>query len=338
MQEPNSPRLRIGILGTAKIARSFATGLRPSETVEVIAIASRDAAKAEAFALEFKIPTAYGSYANLLENPTVEAVYVPLPNALHAEWSIRAIEAGKHVLCEKPLAATRAEAQAMFEAARRRSVTLVEGFPYRSQPQTLKLKALTDSGIIGTLVSMHAAFGFPLTDPNNIRFDPALAGGALMDVGTYPVSLVRLLAGERPSRVYTSARWHSTGVDETLVASLEHRSGFLAQISCSFMTALHRQALIAGSAGMLQSTYWNTPPPGVPAIVQLKRGIGADSPFEDIEVPAVNGFRAEAESFARAIRLGPGHWNGATPEESLDIAATLEAILESARAGAPVEF
>jgi predicted dehydrogenase len=338
MHAPASSRLRIGILGTARIARAFATDLDPSDTVEVTAVASRDVAKAAQFAHEFKIPAAYGSYEELLDDGAVDAVYVPLPNGLHAAWSIRAVEAGKHVLCEKPLAATAADVTAMFEAARRRSVTLVEGFPYRSQPQTLKLKALVESGAIGRLISMHAAFGFTLADSGNIRLDPALAGGALMDVGTYPVSLVRLLAGERPSRVYTSARWHSSGVDETLIASLEHRSGFLAQISCSFATALHRQALIAGSAGMLQSTYWNTPPPDRPVVVQLKRGIGADSAFEDIEVPALNGFRAEAESFALAIRLGPGHWKGATPDESLDIAATLEAILHSARTGAPVDL
>jgi len=328
----------MGILGTAKIARAFATGVGPSNTVRVTAVASRTAAKAAQFAREFDIPTAYGSYEQLLQDAAVDAIYVPLPNGLHAAWCIRAIEAGKHVLCEKPLAPTAADVRAMFDAARRHSVTLVEGFPYRSQPQTLKLKELADSGAVGRLVSIHAAFGFTLTDPGNIRFDPGLGGGSLMDVGTYPVSLVRLLSGERPTRVYTSARWHSTGVDESLIASLEHRSGLLAQISCSFTTALRRQALIAGTAGMLQTTYWNSPPPDRPSVVQLKRGITADSRLEDVEVPALNGFRAEAEAFERSIRLGASHWNGATPDESLDIAATLEAMLHSGRSGKPVDI
>ncbi len=327
----------MGILGAAKIARAFATGVGTSNTVEVTAVASRTAAKAAQFATEFEIPTAYGSYQQLLDDPAIDAIYNPLPNGLHAEWCIRALEACKHVLCEKPLAATATDVRAMFAAARRRGVTLVEAFPYRSQPHTIKLKELVDAGTIGRIVSIQAAFGFTVADAENVRFDPELAGGALMDAGTYPVSLVRQLAGARPIRVYASALWHARGVDQTLIASLEHRSGLMAQISCSFTTGTHRHALIAGTAGVMQTTYMNNPPLDRPAVLHLKRGTSADAAYESIEVPALNGFRAEAESFERSIRLGSGHWNGATPEESLDIMLTLEAILQSGRTQKPVE-
>ena len=331
MQDLPSPCLRMGILGAANIARSFVAGVAASSTVKVTAVASRDRAKAIRFAKDTGVRCACGSYEELLADPTIDAIYNPLPNSLHAEWSIRAIEAGKHVLCEKPLAATANEARAMFAAARHHSVTLVEGFPYRAQPHAIKLKELVDSGVIGHLQSIQAAFGFTVPRAEDIRFDPTLAGGALMDAGTYPVSLVRLLAGERPTRVFAAARWHATGVDQTLMASLEHPNGLLAQISCSLATGLHRQALIAGTAGVIQTTFLNFPPLDRPAVLNLKRGVSWDEPYETIEVPAVDGFRAEAESFERLIRFGPDHWTGATPEESVDIMLTLEAILQSAR-------
>ncbi len=331
------PPLRLGILGTANIARAFVTGVAPSATVAVTAVASRSAAKAVQFAGEFGIPAAYGSYQQLLDDPAIDAIYVPLPNGLHAEWCVRAAEAGKHVLCEKSLAVTSADVVRMFAAARRQGVLLFEAFPYRSQPLTRKLGELVAGGAIGHLVSIQAAIGFTLADAGNIRFVPALGGGALLDAGTYPVSLVRLLAGERPTRVYAAARWHATGVDESLIASLEHRNGLMAQVSCSFATGLHRQALIAGSAGVIQTTYTNSPPPDRPAILELKRGTPGHAAHETIEAPALNGFRAEAESFERAIRAGSSQWNGATPEESLDIMLTMEAILESGRTRRPVD-
>jgi D-xylose 1-dehydrogenase (NADP+, D-xylono-1,5-lactone-forming) len=335
---PPSDPLRIGILGTARIARSFISGVAPSKTVEVTAIASRQADKAQRFAEQTGVQRSFGSYVGLLADPTVDAVYIPLPNSLHAEWTIRAIQAGKHVLCEKPLAATAAEARAMFAAARSQGVMLVEGFPYRSQPQTAKLQELLTAGVIGKVQTIQAAMGFTVTDPLNIRLNPTLVGGVLMDAGIYPVSLIRLVAGERPGRVYAAARWHPNGVDQTLIASVEHPSGLLAQISCSFTTAMHRQALIAGTTGILRTTFMNNPPLDRPAELQVKQGLAPDSTFETIEVPAVNGFRAEAESFERLIRHGSSHWSGATPEESLDIMMTLEAMLNSARARRPVDL
>jgi xylose dehydrogenase (NAD/NADP) len=336
MNESAGGPVRVGVLGAAKIARAFIAGTKPSRRVEVVAVASRTAQKAEQFASETGVGRHHGSYEALLADAAIEAVYIPLPNSLHAQWSIRACEAGKHVLCEKPLCATGAEARAMFAAARRHGVHLVEGYPYRAQPQTLKLLELIESGAIGKLQLIQASFGFTLAAGPNIRIDPALAGGALMDAGTYPVSLVRMVAKERPSRVHAVARW-SGGVDHALAATIEFASGVLAQISCSFSTSVHRQALIAGTGGVIQTPFLNHPPLDRPAQLLLKRGVAADQEFETIRVPALNGFLAEAESFAALVRTGDedARWYGPSPEESLDIVLMLEAILRSAREGKP---
>src|SRR5882672_9942632 len=235
--------LRIGILGTANIARSFIQGVSASKRLTVSAIASRDDAKARAFARDFAIARHFGSYEALLADRDTDAVYVPLPNSLHAEWSIAAARAGKHVLCEKPLSATAAEARAMFDAAQRHGVHLVEGYPYRAQPQTLKLRELLDAGVIGDVRLIQSSFGFTLGAGENIRLSPQLAGGALMDIGTYPVSLVRMIARSRPARVQAVAQW-TAGVDRALSATLAFESGLFAQVTCSFSTCLHRQALI----------------------------------------------------------------------------------------------
>jgi predicted dehydrogenase len=338
MTQTRESPLRIGVIGAARIARDFVIGAGLSRTVLVAAVASRDPDKATRFARELGIPRAYGSYAELLADPEIDAVYNPLPNTLHAEWSMEAAKAGKHVLCEKPLATNAGEARAMFNAARHHGVMLVEGFPYRAQPHALKLEELIASGAIGRVQTMQAAFGFTMTDTANIRLDPGLAGGALLDAGTYPVSLVRLVAGQRASRAHAVARWHASGVDQTLVATLEHPGGLLAQISCSFTTGIHRHALIAGDAGVIQTTYLNNPPLDRPALLQLKRGVSSQSVYESVEVPACNGFQAEAESFERLVRLGWEHWTGATPAESVDIAMALDAIIESARSRRPVDI
>jgi D-xylose 1-dehydrogenase (NADP+, D-xylono-1,5-lactone-forming) len=337
MQGCSSECLRMGVLGTAGIARDFIASVASSGSVKITAIASRSLEKGRGFAHDTGVARYYGSYEELLADRDIDAIYNPLPNSLHAEWSIRALEAGKHVLCEKPLAVTAIEARAMFAAAQEHGLKLVEGFPYRVQPHAIKLKEMIDQGAIGKLTSIQAAFGF-FAIGQDIRLDPALAGGALLDGGTYPVSLVRLLAGRRPTRVSTMARWHATGVDQTLIASLEHANGLLAQISCSIASGPHRQALITGTDGVIQTSYLNFPPLNRPAVMQLRRGHSWEAPYETVESPAVDAFRAEAESFERLIRLGPAQWTGATAEESIDIMLTLEAILQSAHTRREVEI
>ncbi len=332
-----SPRsLRIGVLGAANIARQFIAGVRPSTRVSVTALASRDVERARSFARETGVAQVHSTYEALLADPAIDALYIPLPNSLHAEWSIRAAEAGKHVLCEKPLATSAREARAMFEAARRNGVQLAEAYPYRAQPQTLKMRELLAAGAIGRLQFVHAAFGFPLADPSNIRMNPALAGGALMDAGCYPVSLVRTIAGERPVRVQAMATRAESGVDRTLVASMEFASGLLAQISCSFATARHRHAFIAGDAGSIATTYFNETSSALPPVIEVRRGSGWDAERETVTCAATNGFLAEAEAFRDLVVHGRETWIGASIEESIDIATTLEALAASAREGVAV--
>ncbi len=346
MSQSVAGAVRVGVLGAANIARSFISGVKPSTRVVVAAVASRTAEKAERFARETGVPRFHSSYEALLADPEIDAIYNPLPNSLHAEWSIRACDAGKHVLCEKPLCTSGDEARAMFAAARKSGVHLVEGYPYLAQPQTISLLELLDSGAIGTLQLIQASFGFTLAAGANIRINSDLAGGSLMDAGTYPISLIRMAAQERPSRVHAVAHW-AHGVDRALAATLEFKSGLLAQITSSFSTSLHRQALIAGTAGVIQTTFLNHPPLDRPAEFLVKRGSGADEDFETVQAPALNGFRAEAESFAGLIRgtnvsetgtSAASRWDGPSPQESIDIALTLEAILQSARAGRPVDL
>jgi D-xylose 1-dehydrogenase (NADP+, D-xylono-1,5-lactone-forming) len=312
-------------------------GVRPSRHVAVTAVASRSADTARQFAEETAISRHFGSYDSLLADRDIDAVYNPLPNSLHAEWSLRAIRAGKHVLCEKPIAASAQEARAMFAAAKQHAVYLVEGFPYRAQPQTLKLRELLSAGVIGQARLVQATFGFTLTDAANIRLNPMLAGGALMDVGTYPVSLIRLIAGQRPTRVAAVAHW-SGGVDRTLAATLEFAGGMLAQVSCGFDSALYRQASIVGSRGVIRTSFLNHTSPQNPGELFLREGIDAAAVERIIQTDSTNGFLAEAESFERLVREGPAQWTGASPEESIDIMLALDALLESARIGRAVEL
>jgi len=337
MNSSSDSPLRIGVLGAAKIARLFAEGVRASRKIVVTAVASRDVSRATAFARDANIAHVHSSYEALLGDPDIDAIYVPLPNNLHAVWSIRAAEAGKHVLCEKPLAATAAAARAVFEAAQGNGVFAVEAYPYRAQPQTLKLRELLAANTIGRLQLIQASFGFPLTDAANIRMSPDLAGGALMDAGSYPISLVRTIAGARPTRVHAVSRWAESGVDLTTLAILEFSSGLLAQISCSFATARHRHAFIAGDAGSISTTYLNDTSSAFPPLLEVKRGTGWDAQREIIETASSNGFLAESESFHDLVRHGWGQWVGATPDESIDIALTLDALAVSARTGAPAE-
>ncbi|HYQ98553.1 MAG TPA: Gfo/Idh/MocA family oxidoreductase [Casimicrobiaceae bacterium] len=323
--------MRIGILGAARIARLFVDSVRPSTKVAVVAIAARDATRARAFAAELGIPRVHASYESLLADPELDAIYNPLPNTLHAEWSIRALGAGKHVLCEKPLAMSSRDADAMFAAARSSGRYLVEGYPYRAQPQTVKLRELLASGAIGTVQVVQASFGFPMRDLANIRYDPALGGGALTDAGSYPVSLVRMIAGERPRRASALAQWSSTGVDRALVGLIEFPGGLLAEVSCSFGTARHRHAVIIGDAGMITTTFLNDTSAALPPRIEVRRGTGYDSVRESIVTAEANGFRAEADAFADLVRHGWSRWPGATPEESADTARILEALATSAR-------
>lgn len=321
--------LRMGILGAAKIAGSFMVGAKASSRVEVVAIASRDPARGEAFARTHGIARAC-TYDELIADRGIDAIYNPLPNSLHAAWSIAAARAGKHVLCEKPLATSEAEAQAMFAAADASGVVLVEAFPYMFQPQTLEIERLIASGAIGDVRTMFAAFGFTIADAGNIRLDATLGGGALMDAGCYPVSFVRQVFGCRPAHVTATARWLD-GVDQTLAATLEFPGGGIAQISCSFATAVHRRAIIAGSTGVIETDYHNHTDRAPAPSYRIKRTTDWQAELETVPVPVANGFRVEIDAFAELLAQGDRAAVLARRAASVDNAWTLAAMLESAR-------
>ena len=313
--------LRVGILGAARIARKFVAGVAGSSKVAVVGVAARDRARAAAFALETGLPAVFDSYEALLNSDAVDAVYNPLPNSLHAEWSIRAMDAGKHVLCEKPLAASRAEAARMFAAAKRNGVRLAEAFPYRSQPQTHRLKQLIDEGAIGSVRMIWGTFAFTLTNRQDIRLDPALAGGALMDLGSYPLSLIRMIAGTAPHSIDAIGDCDQHGVDRAALVSLQFGDSLLAHASCSFSAAVHRQAVIAGEDGVIETTYANHTTDIAP-VLTLRRGRDRSDTVETITTEAMNGFRAEADDFADFVSGAP--WNGIPEHESLDVADMLD--------------
>lgn len=328
-----SRKLRFGVLGGANIARMFVAGCAPSEHVEIIAIASRDQSRADAMAKELGIKRALGSYETLLTDPEIDAIYLPLPNSLHAPWAIKAAEAGKHVLCEKPLAMNAAEVAAMFAAADRHGVILREGYPYMAQPQTITLRQMLHEGVIGQLKLIRSTFSVLFKDPANIRLMPDLGGGALYDAGSYAASLIRLAAGRRPLRVQATWQVDGNGVDVTTLANIDFGSGLFAQLSCSFDAAYFRSASIAGESGIIETNYLNHPPMGGPPLLQIRRGTTLALPLEPLAVPDGNGFRLEAEEFASLV-AGKGGWHGASPAESLDIALILDAIRASAPSGA----
>ena len=345
---PSHPPLRLGVLGTGGIARSFVGAVRHAADdtgAEVVAVASRTAGGAAAFAREFGVPRAHAGYAALLADPAVDAVYNALPTGLHAEWSVRAARAGKHGLCEKPLAVAAADVAAMYAAADAAGVVLLEAFPYAYHPQMHATLALLAGGAIGTVRAVQAAFGFTLDDPANVRFDVALGGGALLDVGCYAVSFARRVIGERPARAHATARWGPTGVDLSLAGTLEYPGGAVAQVACSFEAAPHRFAVVTGSDGLLETGYPNhtrpAPPAGPPARphegLRVRRGRAWDAPVEDVPVPAASGFVGELAAFAAMVRAPGGADERDARARSLDDAAALDALRASARDGRPAD-
>jgi predicted dehydrogenase len=337
---PHDTPLRVGILGAANIARQFVRDVAPSKVVSVVAVGSRDAQTAAAFAAAHGLARHHGSYAALLADAELDAVYLPLPNTLHAEWAIRAMESGKHVLCEKPLALGLDEARAMFDAARRHGVVLLESFPYQFQPQTFDLLALLQEGAIGAVRSVQACFGFTLPNPqDNIRMKPELGGGALLDAGSYPLSLIRMAMGCAPQRVHADATWATTGVDISLAATLHYADGRRAQLSCAMDAANHRRATIVGSKGTIETEYLNHtsdhagghPYGYLPSQLRVRRGTANTVPFEEIRSAVGSGFLFAAEAFARMVAQRDFDAIDRAAQASCDNAATLEAIARSAR-------
>jgi predicted dehydrogenase len=344
------PTLRLGVLGCAAIAQAFARHLAGSTQARIVAVASRELAKAQAFAASHQVERAWGSYEALLADPAVDAVYIPLPNSLHAYWAVRAAEAGKHVLCEKPLTLDLASAEAMFSAARRHGVMLLESYPWWFQPQTrdmLENLRSDDASGIGPVQSVQASFGFTLAEPvGNIRFDPALGGGALLDAGSYPLSFIRLVMGSAPEAVRAEATWAANGVDLSTSATLFYADGRRAQMACAMAgSAYHRHASIVGQRGTLYTDYANHTaeqlghPMGFHVSpMRVRRGVPSQVPFVAVHSATGSGFRFAAEAFARVVAAQDHAAIERAAQASLDIAATLEAIAQAARNGQTVKL
>jgi predicted dehydrogenase len=286
--------MRLGLLSTAKINGPVLAAARATDAVEAVAVASRDGGRARAYAAEHGLERAYGSYEELLADPELDAVYVSLPNSLHVPWTLRALDAGKHVLCEKPLSPDPAAVEAAFDAAEAAGLVLMEAFMYRHHPQTKRLAALVDEGAIGELRLVVSCFSFPLTELGNIRMSAELEGGALLDVGCYCVSASRLLAGE-PEEVDAVQVTARSGVDARLVAALRFPGDVLAHFDCGFDIP-HRSALEAvGSDGTLVARDpWHLRAPEL----LLSRG----EEVERIDVTPADRYQAQLENFAAAVR------------------------------------
>jgi xylose dehydrogenase (NAD/NADP) len=286
-----------GILSTARINGAVLTAAAESDRADVVAVASRDSARAEAYARENRIERAYGGYDALLEDADVEAVYISLPNSLHVEWTLRALEAGKHVLCEKPLSRTPEAVEQAFDEAEAAGLVLSEGFMWRHHPQARKLAKLVTDGAIGRLRVVRAAFSFQLAavhGADDARFDPDLDGGSLMDVGCYCLSAIRLLAGE-PEHVQAQQILGPSGVDVCFVGTLALPGEVVAHFDCGFVLPSRGELEVVGEEGvLLVADPFHIRAPGF----ELRR----ETESELIAVEPANSYRLELENVCDAIR------------------------------------
>jgi len=312
--------VRWGIVSTADINRQLIPGAHASDKVELIAVASREQSKADAYAREWEIERAYGSYDALLADPDVEAVYISLPNTMHCEWSIRAVEAGKHVLCEKPLSRHPEDVERAFDAADRAGRLLSEAFMYRHNPQTMRLAELVREGAIGELRLIRSAFSYSLYDTENIRLRTDVEGGSLMDVGCYCVSGSRLLAGE-PESVFGQAYVGPSGTDWVFTGAMRFPGDVLAQFDCGTALPDRDELEVIGSEGSLfLDDPWHCWEPGI----ELRR----DGEVERMELDPTDSYRLELENLSDAIRGDAPLLLGR--EDAVAQARTLEALHRSA--------
>jgi predicted dehydrogenase len=350
-------KLRWGVLSTANIGRAAVIpAIQHSANGEVVAVASRDEQKSHDFAAKAGIGRSYGSYEALLASSDIDAVYIPLPNSLHRAWTIKAAEAGKHVLCEKPLALNAAECVAMETAARRHNVILMEAFMYRFHPQTEKVLALLREGAIGEVRLIHSAFTFRVSNPANIRLQPQLGGGSLMDVGCYCVNLSRTLAGAQPQvartamgntggiaragqepvEVQATANWSASGVDAQMAGWLrfggqDASSALLATFDCALTLERREYYDVGGTEGSLLVPAAFLPGTG-DTTIRLRQGRKGESV---ITVGGVDEYRLMVEHFADCVLNGrPLRY---APSEAANNMRVIEALYRSARNGGQTE-
>lgn len=320
-------KIRWGILSTANIGRKrVVPAMQLCERGVVAAVASRNLDAAKEYAAELNIPKAYGSYEELLADPDIDAIYNPLPNSLHAEWSIKAAEAGKPTLCEKPLASDAAEAQTMVDAFAAHSVPFAEAFMYRFNPQTLAVKQMLDDGVIGDLRLIHASFSFSIASEANIRLDKALAGGALMDVGCYCVNLTRLMTGEEPSSAKAVAVYgRESQVDEVLAGALAFPSGVLAHIDCSLRADFTQTYHLRGTKGKITVEDAFVIPNDRPTVIR----VWDENGYREVSVAPSNSYTLMADDFAGALLDNrPPRW---LPQDGVENMRALDMLYASTR-------
>lgn len=329
----NQP-IRWGLLSTARILRRFIPALRQAPKSELRAVASRDPARAAACAAQYQIPHSYASYEALLADPEIDAIYLALPNHLHAEWAIRAVSAGKHVLCEKPLALSAAEVDAIAQAATSHQRHVVEAYVHLHHPQTALLRQALQGGTIGPVSLIRAGMRFRVTDPSNIRLDPTRGGGALWDVGCYPVSMLLYLVGALPTEVSAFQQLGPSGVDTSFVGQLrfEHSAlggAFLAQIDCGLASPFRETLEIVGERGsIVPLSPFRAGIDSAPAGYTL---LGEGQPTQNIDTPVADPFLAEVIAFEALVQ---GQAPPAVPFAlSRDVITVLEALYRSARNG-----
>jgi xylose dehydrogenase (NAD/NADP) len=318
--------LRWGLLSTARINRHLIPAIRAAERAELVAVASRDRSRAEAYAAEWGIPRAHGCYEALLDDLQVDAVYISLPNSLHAEWTVRAAEAGKHVLCEKPLAVSVHECDEIIAAAQSAGVVAVEAVMYLYHPLLHRARSLVQEGAVGQVTLVHGALAITLERPDDIRWKPELGGGSLWDVGSYPVSFIRWIAGE-PQEVFGWQSLSESGVDQTFAGLLRYEDDVLGVFDCGFRELFRSQAEVCGTEGTLTIERPHT----ICAESRILLHRGSDE--EEIRVPEIDPYRCQVEALTAAVL------DGAPLPVTLDMSranvATLAALYESARREAP---
>src|SRR5579872_822772 len=245
-------RLRWGLLSTARINRMLIPAIRSGARSELTAVASRSSDRARQYAADWTIPRALGSYEALVADPDIDVIYNPLPNSLHVEWTVRALDAGKHVLCEKPLALAVEDVDRIADAARRNRKVAAEAFMYRHHPLTHAVEAIVQSGRLGRIRGYKGAFTFALTREGDVRFDPALGGGSLWDVGCYPLSYANLLAGAAPTDVFGWQRLAPTKIDLEFAAMMRYADGAVAQFDSGFVGPFRAELEVIGTDATLR--------------------------------------------------------------------------------------
>ncbi len=322
----SNKNVRWGVLGTAGIAvHAVIPAIQSSRNGRVLGIASRRLERAEATARELAIPRAYGAYETLLDDADIDAVYIPLPNSLHREWTIRAAQKGKHVLCEKPLALTPADCDEMIAACQSQSVYLMEAFMYRFHPQTEKVQELIRQGVVGELRMIRSAFTFAVSRPNDIRLQKALGGGSVMDVGCYCINVARFLFQDEPTEALAAAVFGAESeVDETLGAVLRFPGDRLAVFDCSLRTNRREMYEVVGTKAAIE-----VPVAFIPRELDANIHIARGRERETLTVPGTNEYRLMVEHFADCVQ------NGIAPRFApTDARANLrviEAVLAAAR-------